>query len=79
MSDDESIGRLLRETAPNAYCLHCLAQASPLTADLRNCVGCGEGIGLNDHAFKVLLQRAIILQFHDECFDVYNRSPTLPK
>jgi hypothetical protein len=36
MSDDDSVSRLLRDTAPNAYCLHCLAQAFPLTADLRN-------------------------------------------
>ena len=32
MSDDESISQLLRDTAPSAYCLRCLAQAFPLTS-----------------------------------------------
>ena len=34
MSDDESISQLLRDTAPNAYCLRCLTQASPLASNL---------------------------------------------
>jgi len=34
MSDDESISQLLRDTAPNAYCFRCLAQAFPLASNL---------------------------------------------
>src|SRR5207302_2640422 len=37
-----------------------------------SCDGCGEVMVLSDRAFKVVLHRAISLQFHDECFDVYN-------
>ena len=39
------------------------------------CDGCGEVMVLSDRAFKVVLHRAISLQFHDECFDVYNGVP----
>jgi hypothetical protein len=39
------------------------------------CDGCGESIVPSDSAFKVVLQQAIRLKFHDECFDVYTTAP----
>jgi hypothetical protein len=39
------------------------------------CDGCGEAIATSDFAFAVKLQDIAGLNFHDECFDVYNRAP----
>jgi len=39
------------------------------------CDGCGEAISTTDFAFAVKLQDVARLNFHDECFDVYNREP----
>jgi hypothetical protein len=38
------------------------------------CDGCGDEIGAADYAFEVDLRDEVRLWFHDECFDVYNRS-----
>ena len=43
------------------------------------CDGCGEAITTVDHAFTVVLKGEIILQFHDEGFDVYNRCSPGPR
>ena len=37
------------------------------------CDGCGDRIKSGDYAFTMGLQQSVVLKFHDECFDVYNR------
>src|SRR2546421_11486738 len=39
--------------------------------------GCAEDIERRDYAFTVVLQDAITFHFHDECFEVYNRSSSV--
>jgi hypothetical protein len=39
------------------------------------CDGCDDEIVRADYAFTVVLKESVTLQFHDECFDVYNRAP----
>ena len=43
------------------------------------CDGCGDVIAAGDYAFSVLLKDEIRFQFHNECFDVYNRTSFGPK
>ena len=37
------------------------------------CDGCGDEIEVADYAFIVVLKGEVTFQFHDECFEVYNR------
>ena len=37
------------------------------------CDGCGDEIEVADYAFSVVLKGEVTFQFHDECFEVYNR------
>jgi len=39
-----------------------------------HCDGCSEAIGVSDYAFSVVVGDSLSFHFHDECFEVYNRS-----
>jgi anthranilate/para-aminobenzoate synthase component I len=38
------------------------------------CDGCVDAIEAGDYAFTVVLKDELTFHFHDECFDVYNRT-----
>src|SRR5204862_4394774 len=38
------------------------------------CDGCGDEIERPDYAFTVVLEESVTFHFHNECFDVYNRT-----